>query len=136
MIKRSHYVNYKVFLLVMVLTVFFSNGCSRITLFCSKPDVAEEEGIRHFQQIVVQIENYKANYGKYPEKTSDLGPNVFDDGVGYPNKNITGASGLLKPAEDYFDVKFYFDREKTCLTLIGNNRACEYTSTSGKWSCY
>ncbi len=122
-----------VLLIIISGTVIFC-ACSKFSLVCGERDLAEQAGINHFQQLIEITEQYKKINGEYPKAITDINQNVVGTGQGFPNKNITGASYAFKPQENYFDVKFYFDRERTCL--IGNNRACEYTSTSKKWSCY
>lgn len=123
------------FILALLGALAFNVACSRMTLTCSERDPVEAAGIEHFQKFVDQVNKYKAEHGKYPKAAKDLASDLFD-GAGYPNEKITDSTVTLKPEQDYFDVKFYFDREKTCLTLIGNNRACEYTSETKKWTCY
>ncbi len=113
--------------------ILFS-GCSRYAVICSERDSVEQAGIEHFQQFVNQVEKFKSEHGKYPKNLEDLGSSIFDEGKKLPNAKITQSSYRLSPEEDFFTVEFFFDREKTCL--IGNNRACEYSSINKNWSCY
>jgi len=118
---------------LLIFLIIFC-GCSQYGLVCSNRDTVEEAGINHFQQFVDQVNQFKSKNGRYPKSLQELGQSVFDEGTKIPSAKITQSSYRLVPEENYFLVEFFFDREKTCF--IGNNRACRYTSTSEKWSCY
>ena len=118
----------------LVLFLIFLSGCSQYGLVCSNRDLVEQTGIKHFQLFVDQVNQFKAENGRYPKNLQQLGHSIFDEGEKIPSAKITQSSYQLLPEENYFKVQFFFDRERTCL--IGNNRACEYTSVSGEWTCY
>ncbi len=121
--------------LLLIFFVIFS-ACSQYSLVCSNRDPIEQAGISHFQTFVDQVNQFKAENGRLPKNLQELGHSVFDEGTKLPSAKITQSSYRLSSEENYFSVEFFFNREKTCLTLIGNNRACKYTSVSGEWPCY
>ena len=121
--------------LLFILFILFS-GCSQYSLICSNRDPVEQAGINHFQTFVDQVSQFKAVNGRFPKNLQELGHSVFDEGTKLPNAKITQSSYRLASEENYFSVEFFFDREKTCLTLVGNNRACKYTSVNGEWTCH
>lgn len=124
----------KVCFLLVCIGIFCS--CSKYSLLCSDADAVEQNGIKHFQKFVEQVEKFKSENGKYPKEIKEIGKSIFDEGELIPDKRITQSSYRLIPEENRFSVEFFFDREKNCLTLVGNNRICKYTSETGKWSCY
>ncbi len=117
----------------LILFVVFC-GCSKYSVVCNDRDPVEQAGINHFQTFVDQVEKFKADNGKYPKTLQELGSSVFDDGAKIPDARIKQSSYNFSPDGKSFSTEFFFDREKSCL--VGNNRACKYTSETKNWSCY
>ena len=118
---------------VLGLLVFaYSNG--RKGLGCdSDKEPAVSAGKQYVQQLIDQIERYKTIHGKYPENYQDLGESILDNGKGYPNPNITGLSGDIKPDLNYFRITFTFKNDYVCP--LGQARKCTYRSENEEWFC-
>ena len=100
-------------------------------------DLANEPGVqagkKYFQQFIDQMDQYKLSNGKYPKSYKDLGNSIFDDGIGYPNPNITGVSGNIDSYQGSFSITFTF--KPVYLCPLGQMRKCTYYSERKDWSC-
>ena len=99
-------------------------------------------GMQYFQTLIEQIEQYKAEHGKYPENLENINQDTIGKGKSFPHKNITGASVNLRPDKNYFKVEFTFKNDYVCL--LGQPRRCTYANSvywggkdteRGSWKC-
>lgn len=97
--------------LLLIFLIIFCNY-SQYSLTCSNRDPVEQAGINHFQAFVDQVNQFKTENGRHQKKLQELGRSVFDEGAKISNAKITQSSYHLVPEENYFSVKFFFDREK------------------------
>jgi len=102
------------------------------------------------QSLIVALEEYKTENGRYPQYFNELIPKYIQRIPMVGNERIVPGSPVYDHLIDeklgdsfstisddgsYFSIKFPPKDNRICL-LGGRNNICEYTSETKKWDCY
>jgi hypothetical protein len=134
---------------LIITTAFFTNSCGgKFQFVCGVSDVSQI-GINHLQPLVVAMEEYKKDNGRYPEYGTDLIPKYLNkvpvlasNDESYDeskvdvlrNERLGSDKAIFEKDGSNFSLSFYPTDDRFCLT--GRNNICEYTSDTKKWGCY
>jgi hypothetical protein len=143
-----------VFIVALLLLIISTNSCERgkVKIVCGISETAQI-GINHLQPVIVALEKYKADHGKYPTAgTTDFVPKYIDKvpiilGVNASpvlenesiykilrHEKLWSMPTLADDTGQTFHIGFYTQDDRFCLT--GRNNICEFKSGWTQWRCH
>ncbi len=144
--------NLKISCFILTLFFIFSTiSCKEknAELTCNVSQYSQK-AISHLQPLIVALEKYKMENGRYPPYFNDLVPKYTQKIPMIGNEKITPGSpifnhlvdkklgdSLANIADDGNSYYIYFTTKDDRICLLGGrNNICEYSSENPVWNCH